>query len=116
MNCIEVTGQMSTTNVFILLTYVGMTIQKYKKYRNQIEIKTFSNPMGLQFLCFFSLTPLNVITLQEKYPILIFHIVDRCHLLGMTIQKYKNTKNTETKLKSKSSQIQWVYSFCFIRN
>ncbi len=32
-------------------------IQKYKKYRNQTEIKKFSNPMGLQFLFYTQLNP-----------------------------------------------------------
>ncbi len=31
----------------------------------------------------------------------------------MSPTRNKNIKNTETKLKSKSSQIQWVYSFLF---
>jgi hypothetical protein len=58
-------------------------IQKIQKPNwNQKVIK--SN--GFTVLLFFLLQHLwMVITSQEKYPILIFRIVDRCHLLGMRI-------------------------------
>ncbi len=78
---------------------LGMTIQEIQKYRNQIEIKKF----------IFSVFFFNPSKLLWRYRENIYckcvNIADLCHLLGMTIQ------NTETKLKSKSFQIQWVYSF-----
>ena len=51
-----------------LFHLLGITIQKLQKIRNQTEIKMFWNPMGLQFLCFLSLTPLNGYEVTGKIP------------------------------------------------
>ena len=111
LNGLEVTGKIATTNMFILLTYVTYSEWQYKKYKNT-ETKLKSKSFEIQWVysfCVFFFNPSEWLwryreNIYHKY----VHIVVLCHLLGMTIQKYKNT---ETKLKSKSFQIQWVYSF-----
>ncbi len=98
--------------MFILLTYVTYSEWQYKKYKIQKpnwNQKVFKSNGFIVFV-FFSLTPMKWFWRYRKNSYHEYvHIVDLCHLLGITIQKIQNT---ETKLKSKSFQIQWVYSFC----
>ncbi len=86
----------------------GVTIKKYKKSETKLKSKSFQIQWVYSFFVFF----FNPSELLLGYKIIIYyeyvHIVYLYHLHRVTIKKYKKS---ETKLKSKSFEIQWVYSF-----
>jgi hypothetical protein len=112
LNCFEVTGKIYTANMFILLTYVTYSEWQYKKIQNtetKLKSKCFQIQWVYSFFVF-SLTPLNCFEVTGKIYTANMFIL----LTDVTYSEwqYKKIQNTETKLKSKSFEIQWVYSFC----